>query len=526
MFFRRSIAVLLVVLLTAGYSSAFHIFIHAEITENAILAMQLTWVPKAASLKADLKGRWFTEDAINEIVNADVSRDTLDCGKDPMPAVPCGVVDVLTLSANSSESTAAKYSEVLMGLSAGVQDLPFAGDHFDDENFFASNKRILDGRAEVLTFLKNRDYVMARKRLGQILHTLQDFYAHTNWVDLGNPSTEPRLANPKLGENAFSTGVPRVAAGTEPTCWYVGSTLLTDVTPSQKADVEAARTKAHQLPPGAMQAVLQPLQPFLYAIDNWPKDKPLTSGYFPDSNPRIAQYNKCEHGLGFLQGLIPNLAGEYRGINKDYPYGDDKNTPLAVRHTRAKQLARAHTTAFLGDLLDDGCGSDIKCVLGLMGRLGEKCPDPVSSLYKPNADYSDVNSKKWNDTGLSVAPGDKIDVRVLIPGLIIWRRGLLGGDDVAPPQGDPRVTPRNTLGWVDPQLPINVAPIGALIGMVLDLSKQTDPPIEKPDGATYFPILTGGRFTMTASGNLFLGINDGVFYNNLGCFQAAAVKVN
>src|SRR5207249_697314 len=120
--------------------------------------------------------------------------------------------------------------------------------------------------------------------------------------------------------------------------------------------------------------------------------------------------------------------------------------------------------------------------------------------------YVDVNAHKWNDTGLVVKTGDKLDIRVL-PGVIVWRKGLLLSD-VAPPQGDRSTTPWNTPLWIDPQIPINVAPVGALIGMTLD-PQTKGMPIEKPDGAKYFPILGGGRFTMTSDGKLFLGVNDG-----------------
>jgi hypothetical protein len=77
-------------------------------------------------------------------------------------------------------------------------------------------------------------------------------------------------------------------------------------------------------------------------------------------------------------------------------------------------------------------------------------------------------------------------------------------------------------------MPISVAPIGALIGMIVDKAhldsslKPTIPLIEKPpEGVKYFRILTGGPRVgpMPTDGRLYLGINDGAFYNNGGCFQ-------
>jgi len=56
--------------------------------------------------------------------------------------------------------------------------------------------------------------------------------------------------------------------------------------------------------------------------------------------------------------------------------------------------------------------------------------------------------------------------------------------------------------------------------MILD-PNATDPLLNKPDGATYFPILSGRPSVpaMQADGKLYLGINDGNFSNNRGCFQ-------
>ena len=61
----------------------------------------------------------------------------------------------------------------------------------------------------------------------------------------------------------------------------------------------------------------------------------------------------------------------------------------------------------------------------------------------------------------------------------------------------------------------DVEPVGALIGVVWDPATPND----LPPPARIFPVLAGGRFTMPANGKLFLGINDGSFFNNSGCFQ-------
>jgi hypothetical protein len=136
----------------------------------------------------------------------------------------------------------------------------------------------------------------------------------------------------------------------------------------------------------------------------------------------------------------------------------------------------------------------------------------------------DVDANRWNDTGLTVQPLQRLNFEVL-RGSVVWRAGgfFTGSAGEAPPQGDPTVTPGNTLLWIDPQIPINQAPIGALIGMVIDLKPGVQL-TEKPDGATYFRVLTGGAVTMPVAGKVYLGINDGGFFNNGGCFQVRVTR--
>lgn len=67
--------------------------------------------------------------------------------------------------------------------------------HFDGENFDGGQNRILALRANIITSLMGKDPIHARRLLGQALHTLQDFYAHTNWVE-------------RWGSINFDLGVP------------------------------------------------------------------------------------------------------------------------------------------------------------------------------------------------------------------------------------------------------------------------------------------------------------------------------
>ncbi|XP_071195901.1 von Willebrand factor A domain-containing protein 7-like isoform X2 [Salvelinus alpinus] len=58
--------------------------------------------------------------------------------------------------------------------------------HFDGERFVEGRKLITDGVSSVKASIKQGNFEAARQKLGDILHTLQDFYSHSNWIELGN----------------------------------------------------------------------------------------------------------------------------------------------------------------------------------------------------------------------------------------------------------------------------------------------------------------------------------------------------
>lgn len=78
--------------------------------------------------------------------------------------------------------------------------------HFDGETFQESQKRLIDYKLKVkdlvdpptsIIFGKGKPNLSkARFYLGQALHTLQDFYSHSNWVEMGNASPYAILGVP------------------------------------------------------------------------------------------------------------------------------------------------------------------------------------------------------------------------------------------------------------------------------------------------------------------------------------------
>nr|XP_061792057.1 von Willebrand factor A domain-containing protein 7-like [Nerophis lumbriciformis] len=68
--------------------------------------------------------------------------------------------------------------------------------HFDDEAFQGGRDIITRGVADVKDNVRRENFDIARFILGMTLHTLQAFYSHSNWVELGNLAPYSVLIRP------------------------------------------------------------------------------------------------------------------------------------------------------------------------------------------------------------------------------------------------------------------------------------------------------------------------------------------
>ncbi|XP_055060966.2 von Willebrand factor A domain-containing protein 7 [Misgurnus anguillicaudatus] len=162
---------------------------HQEITETAI-------VFKAAEVCCDIakaQGKDFTLP-----VNNKISADT---------------VQKACSNSNSalSKSNNFKSAIVTVYLNNIAVDRKILSDppHFDSEKFSEGRDIITKGVAKVKVNLKERNYLSARKSLGAVTHTLQDFYSHSNWVELGYNVSFSALIKPDLPLN--NTADPKAA---------------------------------------------------------------------------------------------------------------------------------------------------------------------------------------------------------------------------------------------------------------------------------------------------------------------------
>ncbi|CAF1276448.1 unnamed protein product [Rotaria magnacalcarata] len=78
--------------------------------------------------------------------------------------------------------------------------------HFDSESFIGGSKLIMKRYQSTLdTILKADNYDQARKAFGAMLHTIQDFYSHTNYIELQYKSPSDILGKRIFQENEFAS---------------------------------------------------------------------------------------------------------------------------------------------------------------------------------------------------------------------------------------------------------------------------------------------------------------------------------
>ncbi|XP_016132174.1 von Willebrand factor A domain-containing protein 7 [Sinocyclocheilus grahami] len=174
--------------------------------------------------------------------------------------------------------------------------------HFDSERVEGATQMLREfwGRTVLLTQAK--EYQGARRSLGQLFHSLQDFYSHSNWVEMGQQAVYLHLLHPE------EPSVP-VASEETPTC------------------AECYRFSCYN---NLLEEMIHQTEPL------------LTTGYF--SAYPVKPPGKCSHG-GILDSS--RHQGAEGGINKD------STSPLfSPHHYLHKEAAHLATTATLRVLQD------------------------------------------------------------------------------------------------------------------------------------------------------------------------------
>jgi len=201
------------------------------------------------------------------------------------------------------------------------EDQTSSAKHFDGENAAGAQLRLATLKQNILDALRSDPINAsgARDNLGSALHTIQDFYSHSNWVEQGNSSAHPGVGRP--GALPFSgPATPACAGFTDTGMFCANSSNLT----------------------GSL----------------------LTSGYYGGEDRVKPGAFKCSHG-GPLDKSSPSSdpIGYFReGINKDTLYCDI--SPHSSFHNTAAAAAIAGTQQFIEDIKAEITQAQLKALLG------------------------------------------------------------------------------------------------------------------------------------------------------------------
>lgn len=260
-------------------------------------------------------------------------------------------------------------------------DLAVADDpiyHFDAEMFHQTNERLIKQKKEILEHINNNNFKRARESLGQYTHTLQDFYSHSNWIEMNKTDT-----NKDIGIRNIDFKIADLGTQTCTNCEYRYIFF------------------GPEFPP---------------CVDNIIISDQLTSGYYGGqfTNGQAVLkpqgINKCSHG-GFKDKSRDQEA--FGGINKDSE--SSFISPHYYLHRRAVNVAIKATGEFLQDVREKITDEIFLCLVGIsclevafffdanpsMGSgtldLSKQLAFEIFNLYKTQVKYVNSTLGWFND---------------------------------------------------------------------------------------------------------------------------------
>lgn len=255
-----------------------------------------------------------------------------------------------------------------------------AASHFDSEQFQAGQNRLVEIRQNIVTQIMSSNFELARTETGRLLHTLQDFYSHSNWIENDNISPYQVLGQPNER--------PRNIAGkTTQTC----------------RDCDEDKTTFSI---SILNTVWMTFRP--YTCEGNIRTSLLTSGYHggqrnTEGRTLAKPSGKCSHG-GFWDSTSSMHANG--GINKDSPF--KVWSPHYYLYEKAARVAQQATVELLqgirSDVNNDQLFSQylglevaqdisIAYVIDTTGSMGEELPEIQATIPTIRRDLQDyVNS--------------------------------------------------------------------------------------------------------------------------------------
>ncbi|CAF0845443.1 unnamed protein product [Adineta steineri] len=225
-------------------------------------------------------------------------------------------------------------NNVLVDFHSNTKKLSAA--HCDSEAFSNCSRRVIQLKQKIVnnTRTKYNDFTETRELLGQLIHTVQDFYSHSNWVEMGKTDI-----NTLMGYNET---IGTVAAPDQATC-----------TSSGCKKIEKTCTVWQQITLNMCPLVYYDCQNNILPEIN--EQQILTSGYllnqYYENNDILSKptnVSKCSHGsVSDASSHLPAIGG----INKDAE--SLIYSPHSNLHKNAVDLAIKATERVFNDLRQD-----------------------------------------------------------------------------------------------------------------------------------------------------------------------------
>ena len=243
-----------------------------------------------------------------------------------------------------------------------------AAAHFDSEQFQSGQNRLVEKRRNVASQVMARNFELARQEFGRMLHTLQDFYSHSNWVENGY-----FYPNPLLGKANERLDV--VSSNTQ-TCIDCENTTTNFV-------ISGIINMINQVVPFQTFGGAPAITPYFCQnniISHLKRNGLLTSGYAAHATNEQGKIinkplGKCSHGGFFDTTSLDHAKG---GINKDSPF--KVWSPHHNLYWRAIIVAQRATNSILRDIRSDVNNDTLfGSFLGL--SLDRECVDYVTMTY-------------------------------------------------------------------------------------------------------------------------------------------------
>lgn len=195
----------------------------------------------------------------------------------------------------------------------------------------------------------NNNMVSARAKLGSLMHTIHDFYSHSNWIEMGNTDR----INTGLGSEEFESNYTewRLNNNNNNNKTFDGDLCFTSRCEKKILKCNHLRGLTNLIKHLSMNLPLTCPVVYYVCKDNVRTDR-LTSGYFTgqrlengDEVRKPANVSMCSHGGAFDPSSQQPAEG---GINKDTGYYF--LSPRADLHQTAARLAVRHTEWFMDEL--------------------------------------------------------------------------------------------------------------------------------------------------------------------------------